>query len=166
MERLTRLKSGLKGDDYRPKKDQNGLLNHQQQAGLNCWDKIQEHDHQSSCRSGAPNRIWPALIFSFIHVVVFLMFRVSKMSYEELKYSETNKSDLLPTVLGWEVLKSMKYGSSPHWNSSAPSSQSFWPSHSQTLEMQFPPGHAKWPSSHFCPWETGTNKHGKSSSRY
>lgn len=43
----------------------------------------------------------------------------------------------------------------PHWNSSAPSSQSFWPSHSHTLEMQFPLGQAKWPSSHFCPWETG-----------
>lgn len=42
----------------------------------------------------------------------------------------------------------------PHWNSSAPSSQSFWPSHSHTLEMQFPLGQAKWPSSHLWPWET------------
>lgn len=50
----------------------------------------------------------------------------------------------------------------PHWNSSAPSSQSFWPSHSHTLEMQFPLGQAKWPSSHFCPWETGMNNKTKS----
>lgn len=51
----------------------------------------------------------------------------------------------------WEV----RLVALPHWNSSAPSSQSFCPSHSHTLEMQLPLGQAKWPSSHFCPWETG-----------